>query len=117
VAEQALTSEWDFIQRFPTACANWLSGYRRLVTPSKEIAIVGSPKADLTRQFLQEIWAQWRPDIVTAVGTDHAEQTPALLHQRTQMDGQPTAYVCRNHACQQPVNSVDGLRKSLEEMV
>ena len=116
VAEQALTSEWDFIQRFPTACANWLSGYRRLVTPGREVAIVGSMQDDLTRQYLREIRSQWRPDVVIAVGEDNGDETPTLLQQRTQIDGKPTVYVCRNHACQSPVNSVDELRQLLAEM-
>jgi len=116
VTEQALTSEWDFIQRFPAACANWLSAYRRLVTPGREIAIVGSMQDDLTRQYLREIRSQWRPDIITAVGEDNSKDTPALLQQRAQIDGKPTVYVCRNHACQTPVNSVDELQQLLNEI-
>jgi uncharacterized protein YyaL (SSP411 family) len=37
-----------------------------------------------------------------------------LLAGRPQLDGKPTAYVCRNFTCRQPVNDAEELARQLE---
>jgi len=44
---------------------------------------------------------------------DYAHVAVPLLEDRTLVDGQPTADVCRDFACQAPVTEAEGLREQL----
>ena len=77
-----------------------------LATPT-EIAIVGEPNADATRALLDVAQAGYHPHRLIAAGTG---DVPALLEDRTQIEGQPTAYVCRKMTCLSPVTGVGALK-------
>jgi uncharacterized protein YyaL (SSP411 family) len=65
------------------------------VGPAKEIAIVG--KAD---EFISVLRRHYLPRTVVAAGPN---DQIALLRDRTMVDARPTAYVCENFTCKQPV--------------
>ena len=73
--------------------------------PSKEIAIVGSPDA-----FLPVLRKRYSPRTVVAAGGDG--RIP-LLRGRTMVDNKPTAYVCENFACKQPVTGTAAFEEQL----
>ena len=54
------------------------------------------------------------PD-VGAGGTDSEDTLldPSLVRDRERVDGKATAYVCRHHACEQPLTDAEGLRAQL----
>jgi uncharacterized protein len=70
-----------------------------------EVAIVGDPADDATRELLGPVWTTWRPQQVLAVAPADRAATSAvpLLHDRVAIGGRPTAYVCRNFVCSLPV--------------
>jgi hypothetical protein len=50
-----------------------------------------------------------------AVSADPGSSAIPLMLGRTRLNGRPTAYVCRDFACQAPVTDADALREQLQE--
>jgi uncharacterized protein YyaL (SSP411 family) len=68
--------------------------------------------------LIEETFARYLPNRVVAGGVagDPAAETLPLLAGRGAIGGRPTAYVCRNYACDLPVTDRDGLRRQLEAL-
>jgi uncharacterized protein YyaL (SSP411 family) len=94
----------------PDAFAHLLRALDFLLSPTKEIALLGEGLTDLAAT------ARDRPlfHAVLAGGPEGTEQPP-LLADRTTVDGKPTAYVCQNFTCQLPVTDPVELRQQLED--
>jgi hypothetical protein len=54
---------------------------------------------------------------VVAAGADPKASVVPLLQGRFALNGRPTAFVCRDFACRQPVNEPEALRALLLEVV
>ncbi len=105
VAEDMLGSAQETIMRYPTAFAQWLCAADFAVGPTHEVAIIGNPNDPKTQEFLKTLWKTFRPRQVTAISAYPPEpRASALLRDRPMINGQPTAYVCQNFVCLQPVN-------------
>ncbi len=115
-AERALATVTAFTARYPTAFAMWLQAIDLALAPVSEIAIVGEPGDDATRALLAVASAGYEPNRVVALTPDPgvASAIP-LLEDRVRIRERPTAYVCRNFACNLPVTDPDALRDQLVE--
>ena len=72
---------------------------------------------DDTQPLAAEVFGRFLPNLVAAGMIDgHHEMTSGvpLLEGRTAIDGKPTAYVCRNRACELPVTERTALAKQLD---
>ncbi len=81
-----------------------------------EIAIVGAADDAATSALLRAVYQQYLPNKVVARMDPADEETPKkipLLANRPMVDGKPTAYVCRNFTCQQPVTDPEELAREL----
>jgi hypothetical protein len=114
-AERALGTVTGFLARYPTAFANWLTAADFALAPVVEIAVVGQPGAPDTDRLLAPATAGYRPNQVIAVAPDPATSTVPLLGDRFALHGRPTAFVCRNFACRQPVDEPEALAALLME--
>jgi uncharacterized protein YyaL (SSP411 family) len=56
-----------------------------------------------------------RPHQVVAVGPEPATSAVPLLGGRFALGGRPTAFVCRDFACRQPVNEPEALAALLTQ--
>ena len=83
----------------PQHLTNWASLYAALLRPGAEVAIAG-PQAE---EFRAELSRYFLPNDVLA-GTPTTSALPLLQGRGT--PGQTTIYVCRDRACQLPVQSV-----------
>jgi hypothetical protein len=54
------------------------------------------------------------PSLVLAGGPPADNHLVRLLDDRTMVDHQPTAYVCRGYACDKPVTDANALSEQLE---
>jgi uncharacterized protein YyaL (SSP411 family) len=116
-AERALSTVTAFTARYPTAFAMWLQAIDLALAPVAEIAIVGDPSDDATRALLAVASGGYEPNRVVAVLADGgAASAIPLLEARVQVNGRPTAYVCRGFACRLPVTDPDALREQLAEV-
>jgi hypothetical protein len=82
--------------------------------PVSEVAILGDPADPGTSALLDALWETYRPYALAAISTYPPPlNSPQLLDERPLLDNLPTAYVCRNFVCNQPVNSPEKLREQL----
>jgi uncharacterized protein YyaL (SSP411 family) len=83
----------------------------------KEVAIVGDPDDEATRALVAEVTTErYLPNHVLAVaaaGDTRSVETVALLRDRVELDGRPTAYVCERFVCQLPVTDPEALAGQL----
>ena len=99
-------------ERLLTGIGAWHDGFQ-------EIAVVGAPDAPETQQLLRTIYSMYLPNKIVARLDPADAETPKrvpLLAQRTQIDDQPTTYVCRNYACRQPTTDPAELKAQLEQI-
>ncbi len=79
----------------------------------REVAVVGPALDDpATRALHRTALLGTAPGAVVAVGTAGSEEMP-LLADRILVDGEPTAYICRNFTCDAPTTDPERLRNAL----
>jgi uncharacterized protein YyaL (SSP411 family) len=94
-AERILSKVANLMRQYPTGFGRALAAADFYVGPSKEIALVGQADA-----FLATLRKRYLPRAVVAAGSG---DRIALLRDRPMVEGKPTAYVCENFTCRQPV--------------
>jgi uncharacterized protein YyaL (SSP411 family) len=116
-AERALAGVVPYATRYPTAFAMWLQAIDFSLAPVAEVAIVGDPLNQVTKQLLEVASGGYHPNRVAALLPDDARSSQVpLLTDRTRKDGRPTAYVCQDFACRLPVTDAESLQYELEEV-
>ena len=103
------------MEQHPYGFARILSALDFYLSTPKEIALVGDPAREDFRALLREVHAHYLPNKVVALSGLPKQEEPPPLRGKTLLDGKPTAYVCENYACQQPVTSPEELRRLLEK--
>jgi uncharacterized protein YyaL (SSP411 family) len=109
-SERALAMLQRALVAAPLGFAQWLGALDFALAPVNEIAIVGD--AENARDLIEIVFRDYRPNQVIALGA--SDSLVPLLHNRAQIGGRATAYVCRNFACQLPVTDADALDVRLQ---
>jgi uncharacterized protein len=113
---KALRPMVDLLSRHPTGFGRFLSALDFHLGPVIEIALV-LPTADGGAPLVSEVFGRYLPNRVVA-GRTTADSAAAsgvpLLADREAVDGQATAYVCRNYACELPVTEREALARQLD---
>ncbi len=116
LAEDMLSSIYDVVLRHPSALAQWLCAADFAVGPTQEAAIIGDIENPETGELLKVLWKKYRPRQVAAVSTyPPGKGSPKLLDDRPLLNGKPTAYICREFICLQPVNLPSEMEIQLED--
>ena len=115
-AERALAGIVQVAPRHPTFFAQWLIALDFDVAPIAEVAIVGAPTDLATAALVRVARRGFRPHRVLAVGSDPKASGVPLLEGRFALRGRPTAFVCREFACRQPVHEPEALEALLLEV-
>jgi uncharacterized protein YyaL (SSP411 family) len=114
IAETMLASMYANIREYPTAYGKWLQALDFALGPVREIAILSHPNDEHTQAMIDTVWENFDPHRVVAISTYPPKpESPMLLKDRPLLDGNPTAYVCQNFACKQPVNQPQDLARQL----
>ncbi len=108
-AERALALVGGVLGRYPNGFAQWLVALDFALADVVELAIVGDPADPATQRLLAPVRTGFRPNVVVACAVEPDASAVELLHSRFQLAGRPTAFVCRNFACRQPVNEPEAL--------
>jgi len=108
-AERALATVGPYLARYPTAFAQWLVALESVHAGITEVAIVGEPGHPATRSLVRVAERGYHPFRVLAVGSDAGTAAVPLLAGRFALDDRPTAFVCRDFACRQPVHEPEAL--------
>jgi uncharacterized protein YyaL (SSP411 family) len=112
----AIRAVQGLLARAPTMLGHALGALDLYVGPSREIAIVGDPRADDTAALVREVWSRYLPNVVLAVrapGDRESAEAVPLLAGREPVDGRAAAYVCERFACRRPVAEPDALADQL----
>ncbi len=110
LAIQSIGNVIAFFERYPTAFGNWLCAADFALAEVKQIAILGNPKQATSKEYIEKIWTDFQPNLVVAFSNLPIEVgSPALLKDRLQIDGLPTAYLCQHFVCKMPVTNANDL--------
>jgi len=113
-AMAGICSVQGYLFKYPSAFGNWLCATDVIITGIQEIAIIGELQKQETQALNSVVWETLRPYTVLAqTAYPPPEGSPPLLRDRPMVDGKPSAYVCRNMACDSPATSPQELRKQL----
>ena len=98
-AEAGLASAAEVARQAPRFAGWSLAAAEALLAGPAEVAVVGPrPKRDDLHRAALRLTAPGAVVVAGDVGTDLA-----LFEGKTEIDGLPAVYVCRNFACQMPV--------------
>ncbi|MHB8399749.1 MAG: thioredoxin domain-containing protein, partial [Candidatus Limnocylindrales bacterium] len=114
-ADSALRGVVAVAPRHPSFFGQWLIAIDMALAALVELAIVGAPTAPATVALVDVARRGLRPHVVVAVSLDPAASAVPLLHGRFALNDRPTAFVCRDFACRQPVNEPEALAALLLE--
>lgn len=111
IAHEAISAMGQAVNRYPLGFGHWLCAADFIASRPVEVAIAGEVDSKDTRQLVEAVYSQYRPNQVVAVGID-GDSIP-LLQGRTQKSGKAAAYVCRNFVCDLPVTEPGQLEDQL----
>jgi uncharacterized protein YyaL (SSP411 family) len=79
--------------------------------------IVGSRDSPELLEWIERLGLIYVPNLAIFVADERADAEAAFLPEQVrgkrQIDGQVTAYVCREHVCTPPIKSFKNLQKEL----
>jgi uncharacterized protein len=114
-AEKVLRSCYDVMENQPFGFAHMLCAVDQYLNPPNEIVVIGNADEPQTKALLAEVHRLYLPNKVLQLVS--AEQTlediSPLLRGKTQVNGQPTAYLCQNFTCSAPVTNPAELKSLL----
>jgi uncharacterized protein YyaL (SSP411 family) len=113
-ANRALGSYQPLVSRSPAVFVATLIAADLARGPMAEVAVVGDLEDPATRELLAVVHEAPRPRLALAAGRTPAGRRLPLLADREPIDGRPSAYVCRDYACQAPSSDPVELRRLLE---
>jgi hypothetical protein len=116
-AVAALRPMADLMARHPTAFGRFLCALDFHLGPRVELALLAPRAIDEVDGLAREAFGRYLPNLVAAgavAGQPRAAAGIPLLEGRGAVDGKPTAYVCRNYACELPVTDATALARQLD---
>jgi uncharacterized protein YyaL (SSP411 family) len=96
----------------PDSFAHLLRALDFHLASKREVALVGQDTSALEAI----VRAEFRPNVVVAAGPAGAVEPP-LLDARTEIGGEPAAYVCEGFTCNLPVTDPAALQRELADLV
>ena len=109
IAAQSLRGVRGIMEQFPTGAGHWLCALDGYLAESKEAVVVTDHVAGSPIPMLRRLASAYEPNavVVAKSGADNTTDAWPVFLGRTPSNDQPTAYVCRNYACQLPTNDLD----------
>ncbi len=109
MAAQSLRGVRGIMEQFPTGAGHWLCALDSYLADSKEAVVVADSDHSEAMPMLRRLASVFEPSAVRVamtIGDNRLVEWPVFTGRMT-VDGKPTAYVCRNYACQLPTNDAD----------
>ncbi len=116
VAERVLRMLRNAMLRAPNGFGHLLCALDLYLASPYEIAIIGTSSDANTTSLVVGAFSRYLPNRVIALAAPDDAEAPRvikLLAGRSQLDGKPTAYVCRNFYCEAPVTDAAQLTGQL----
>jgi hypothetical protein len=117
MAERLFRSFASSVSRFPMAYTQFLNAIDFSQGPVHEIVIAGDPGRDSTQAMVEALHTSFQPNRVVLLLDDGdpdklAELAPFVQAMKSDAGGEAVAYVCRAHACQRPVDSLNEFKQA-----
>ena len=113
-AERAIQSVGALANQHPLAFSTLMLAVDWLQAGPREIVVAGDRDAQATREMLAAIRGTFRPQRVVALaGKRDAAQLMPLLADKSAGRVGARAYVCRDHACQAPIDDAQALKAEI----
>jgi len=113
-ALQMLEAAQGFLARGPRGYLRMLLALDVYLHPGWEIVLAGDPSALPFQEMIRVIGENFTPNgILAHVPTDGEVPDSALFAGKKALDGEPTAYLCRNYACEHPIRHPEALAERL----
>ena len=115
MASDSLRSVRDIMIQFPTGAGHWLSVLDLYLSDQKEAVVVTAPGFGGPAQMLRRLASAYLTSaIVVSAPQDAADASPwPVFRGRSVIDDKPTAYICRNYACQLPTTDPDTMMSQI----
>ena len=114
IATKSLRAVRAVMAQFPTGAGHWLCTLDSYLSDSTEVVVMTRPGYEGPRALLRRLASRYQPGLVVAASSDTGSAPNWPVFQgRSATDGQPTAYVCRNYACQLPTTNPDVMLSQL----
>ncbi len=101
----------DLVKKHPAGFAQLQNAVFFVEGPSYEIVIVGDPETEATDDIIHSLYRKYLPNKVVMLKTTRPQKDGRLemyvpyIKDYDAVNGKATVYVCRDFACQQPVNN------------
>jgi uncharacterized protein YyaL (SSP411 family) len=118
-ATTALRPMADLMARHASGFGRFLCALDFHLGPVVEIALIAPTGGDGLGPLVSEVFGRFLPNrVVTGMvsGDAGAAAGIPLLEGRGSVEGKPTAYVCRNYACELPVTDRAALARQLDDI-
>jgi uncharacterized protein YyaL (SSP411 family) len=122
-AERAVKLFTRRVERFPESALGLLLAIDGLLHVDGEIAIVGDPEDQGTRELVRTIHELYLAGTALALRDPSEEEEVAddpgrfipLVRGKTLVNGAPAVYICQNYACRRPLTSAAEVGRALTE--
>ena len=119
MAAAAIRPALEPLQAQPTGFGSSLTLLEHLLSPPREVAIVGRRGAEDTEALLEVLRSsdlRYTVEALSQGPADPLAQRLPFLRQRDLVGGRATVYVCERGACQLPVTTVAEFEQQLEQV-
>ena len=115
-AEKLLRLYYDAMEQQPFGFTHMFCALDFYLQKPREIVLVGKKEDPATQDLLKKIHALYLPNKTLQVDEpgESLKAISPLLEGKSQLNGKPTAYVCHNFTCSQPVTEWQELKSLLE---
>ncbi len=101
------------LAKAPFGYSHFLNGIELLINPTKEVIIAADSFGE-ARDLFREIDSKFEPETVLIFAGNSNKELISYLKEYNMKDNKPTAYVCKNYVCNQPVTEAGEMLKLLK---
>jgi uncharacterized protein YyaL (SSP411 family) len=116
IIETTLTRNLAFMSQYPLAAPNWLLALYDWTTPPQQLIVV-QPENDQIKSEILKTLKSGLPRLgQLIIGTQHEfdRMQLDLFGDKNCLNHQTTFYLCRNHTCSLPTNSLEQILSTLQ---
>ncbi len=113
IANDVMSTYQSLFGRAPDQFANMLCALDMHLGQGKEIVLVLDSNDEGRTKFLETAISRFAPNDLELLKMADSDHPSPLFEGRGLYQGKSTAYICQNHACQEPVTDIDRLEAEL----
>lgn len=104
MAMNSISGVLELALRYPINFSYWLCAMDFALNPRFEVVILGNPSHNSFSKLVDTLWSEYRPNVIAAISPFPVDpECPPLLKDRQPINSSPTAFVCQNFICKNPV--------------